>query len=61
MHDKFIHSDDLYDLINYTIGSIKCFTQSNAEVQAECIKQKYILVVSKCISKALTFGNNQSK
>jgi len=33
INKKEIGNDDLiYDLVNYTIGSIKCFTQSNQEV-----------------------------
>ena len=48
VNKKEITNDDfLYDLINYTIGSIKCFTQSNLEVQKEAVKLKYVHLLVK--------------
>ena len=33
VNKKLITNDDkMFDLMNYTIGSIKCFTQTNKEV-----------------------------
>jgi len=29
---EIVNEDLIYDLVNYIIGSIKCFTQSNIEV-----------------------------
>jgi hypothetical protein len=55
---EILNDDMVYDLVNYTVGSIKCFTQSNVEVQKEAVKQRYILMLSQCIDKALTFGKN---
>ena len=34
VNQKIIVNDDkVYDLINYAIGAIKCFTQTNKDVQ----------------------------
>jgi len=62
VNKKEITNEDLiYDLVNYTIGGIKCFTQSNNEVQKEAVKHGYIILLSKCMEKSLTFGKNQTK
>ena len=29
---EILHEDLVYDLVNYTIGSIKCFTSNNVDV-----------------------------
>eukprot|EP00347_Sterkiella_histriomuscorum_P012834 403367048 len=58
---EIVNEDLIYDLVNYIIGSIKCFTQQNLEVQSESIKQRYILLLSKCMQKAMNFGTNMSK
>ena len=52
--------------MNYTIGSIKCFTtnsdqESNADVIKDAIKHGYIILLNKCLEKALSFGKNVSK
>jgi hypothetical protein len=40
---KLVHSDEqLLDLLNYTIGTIKCFTQSSREVQQEVLRHKMV-------------------
>ncbi len=54
VNKKIIENDEaLQDMINYTVGSIKCFTQSNAQVQKECIKLRYIQTLSKAIDRTL--------
>ena len=58
---EILNEDLIYDLVNYVIGSIKCFTQSSQEVQAEAVRQRYILLLSKCMQKAMGFGTNMSK
>lgn len=55
---EIINEDLIYDLVNYTIGGIKCFTQSNTEVQKEAVKHGYIILLTKCMEKSLTFGKN---
>ena len=44
------------DLLNYTIGTIKCFTQSNNEVQVESVNNKMVPLLSLTISKVLEFN-----
>jgi hypothetical protein len=58
---EIVNEDLIYDLVNYTIGSIKCFTQSQVEVQKDAVKHGYIILLNKCMDKALTFGKNQTK
>ena len=59
VNKKEITNEDLiYDLVNYTIGSIKCFTsssdkQSNVEVIKDAVKHGYIILLNKCLEKAL--------
>ena len=38
--NKHVVNDDdkMYDLINYVIGTIKCFTQTNKEVQRNTVQ-----------------------
>ena len=58
---EILNEDLIYDLVNYTIGSIKCFTQSQVEVQREAVKHGYIILLSKCIDKSMAFGKNSTK
>jgi len=38
VNNKLIANDDkMYDLINYVIGTIKCFTQTSKEVQKSTV------------------------
>ena len=54
---KKIRSDDkVLDLLNYTIGTIKCFTQSNKEVQIDSVNNKMVPLLSLTISKVLEFN-----
>lgn len=55
------NEDTIYDFLNYTIGSLKCFTQSNSAVQKEAVKQKIIPLLAKSIDSALKFGINALK
>jgi hypothetical protein len=50
---EIINEDLVYDLVNFTAGSIKCFTQSHAEVQREAVKLGYLVLLARCIDKAL--------
>lgn len=43
------------DLLNYTIGTIKCFTHSNRDVQLESVNNKMVTLLSLTISKVLEF------
>ena len=44
---KLIKDDDkILDLLNYTIGTIKCFTQSNKEVQVDSVNNKMVPLLS---------------
>ena len=57
MANKTIRNDDkVLDLLNYTIGTIKCFTHSNKEVQIESVKNKMVTLLSLTISKILEFN-----
>ena len=58
---EITNEDAIYDLMNYTIGSIKCFTQEKSEIQREAVKQGYVVVLAKTIDKVLVFGKNDSK
>ena len=54
--NKTIRNDDkVLDLLNYTIGTIKCFTHSNKEVQVESVNNKMVTLLSLTISKLLEF------
>jgi hypothetical protein len=59
---KEIVSEDLiYDLMNFTIGSIKCFTQERADLQREAVKHGYVVLLAKALEKGLSFGKNDTK
>ncbi|TNV74288.1 hypothetical protein FGO68_gene13245 [Halteria grandinella] len=47
--------------MNFTIGSIKCFTQERNEIQREAVKHGYVIILGKSIDKVLGFGKNDSK
>ena len=54
--NKTIRNDDMVlDLLNYTIGTIKCFTHSNRDVQLESVNNKMVTLLSLTISKVLEF------
>ena len=54
--NKVIRNDEkVLDLLNYTIGTIKCFTHSNRDVQIESVKNKMVTLLSLTISKILEF------
>jgi hypothetical protein len=49
---KQIQADDrVLDLLNYSIGTLKCFTQTNKLVQEETIQARLIPVMSLCAEK----------
>jgi DNA replication protein DnaD len=51
---KEIRNDDkLFDLLNYAIGSLKCFTHSNRLVQEEAIQTRIISVLAAVIDKVI--------
>ena len=53
---KAVRNDEkVLDLLNYTIGTIKCFTQSNKEVQIGSVNNKMVPLLSLTISKVLEF------
>ena len=53
---KAVRNDErVLDLLNYTIGTIKCFTQSNKEVQVGSVNNKMVPLLSLTISKVLEF------
>ena len=55
--NKQVRNDEkVLDLLNYTIGTIKCFTQSNKEVQIESVNNKMVTLLSLTISKILEFN-----
>ena len=58
---EILNEDLIYDLVNYTMGTIKCFTQSDGDVQREAVRHGYIILLSKCLDKALLFGKNNTK
>lgn len=47
--------------MNYTIGTIKCFTQTSKEVQKATVSNQMIAVLSKALTTTFKFGSNQSK
>ena len=54
--NKIVRNDDkVLDLLNYTIGTIKCFTHSNKVVQIESVNNKMVTLLSLTISKLLEF------
>ena len=62
VNQKMIANDDkVYDLINYAIGTIKCFTQTSKEVQKITVQNQMIAVLSKAMQKTFVFGGNQNK
>ena len=48
-------------MINYVIGTIKCFTQTSKEVQKVTVKNQMIAVISKALHTTFNFGTNQTK
>jgi len=51
---KVIKNDDrMLDLLNYAIGSIKCFTMTSRAVQEETVSNQVIPVLSMTIEKLL--------
>jgi predicted nuclease of predicted toxin-antitoxin system len=59
VNKKVITNDDkMYDLINYAIGTIKCFTQTSKEVQRNTVQNQMIAVLSKALQRTFTFGTN---
>lgn len=52
------NDDKVYDLINYAIGTIKCFTQTSKEVQKITVQNQMIAVLSKAMQKNFVFGGN---
>ena len=54
---KVIRNDErVLDMLNYTIGTIKCFTQQSKNVQMEAVKNKMIPLLAMTISKVLEFN-----
>lgn len=58
---KILNDDQLYDLMNYVIGTIKCFTQTSKEVQRSTVQNQMIAVLSKALHTTLDFGSNLTK
>jgi len=53
---KTIRNDEkVLDLLNYTIGTIKCFTHSNRDVQLESVNNRMVTLLSLTITKLLEF------
>lgn len=51
---KEIRNDDkVLDLLNYAIGTLKCFTQTNKAVQEETIQSRMIPILALCVEKIL--------
>ena len=62
VNKKIIANDDkVYDLVNYAIGTIKCFTHTSKEVQKITVQNQMIAVLSKAMQKTFVFGGNQNK
>lgn len=62
VNGKVIRNDDkLYDLLNYAIGSLKCFTQSNKLVQEDAIQTGIITVLAMVIDKVVYASQVQSQ
>lgn len=54
---KRVSNDEkVLDMLNYTIGTIKCFTQSNREVQIESVNNKMVSLLALTITKVLEFN-----
>ena len=54
---KMIRNDEkVLDMLNYTIGTIKCFTQSKKEVQVDSVNNKMVPLLSMTISKVMDFN-----
>ena len=54
---KRVSNDEkVLDMLNYTIGTIKCFTQSNREVQMESVNNKMVSLLALTITKVLEFN-----
>lgn len=59
VNKKHITNDDqIYDLMNYVIGTIKCFTQTSKDVQRATVQNQMIAVLSKALYTTFTFGSN---
>ena len=59
---KVVKNDEKYlDLLNYTIGTIKCFTQSNKDVQLESVNYKMIPLLSVTVQKVMLFNCSAQK
>lgn len=55
------NDEKILDLLNYTIGTIKCFTQSNRDVQLESVNHKMVPLLSMTIQKVMLFNCAPSK
>ena len=52
VNKKIIANDDkMFDLMNYAIGSIKCFTQTNKDVQRVTVQNQMIAILSRALHK----------
>lgn len=59
---KVVKNDEKYlDLLNYTIGTVKCFTQSSREVQLESVNHKMIPLLSITVQKVMMFSCSAPK
>lgn len=59
---KEIRNDDkLLDLLNYAIGTLKCFTQTNKIVQEETIQARLIPILSMVVDKLIKMPISANK
>lgn len=65
VNGKIISNDDkIFELMNYMIGSIKCFTQTNKEVQRMTVQNQMISILSKALNQTMeinSFKNQHNK
>jgi hypothetical protein len=61
VNGKVISNDDkIFELMNYMIGSIKCFSQTNKEVQRLTVQNQMISILSKALSQTMEINYNQN-
>lgn len=59
VNGKVISNDDkIFELMNYMIGSIKCFSQTNKEVQRLTVQNQMISILSKALNQTMEINYN---
>lgn len=62
VNNKQVRDDDkLLDLLNYAIGTLKCFTQTSKIVQEETIQTRMIPMLGLCMDKLLKMNVQPNK